>query len=286
MPVNKTAVATVCTDTFLLGTVVMLQSFKENNPWFKGDIIIIHEQLSQQSQHTLKARFENISFCAINQALKESLSTITSTVESLKKREARFYSLMAFSLTHYQQVIFVDSDILFLGSIGPLLRHQASLVACPDASFYRKKIRDRDTFAELPQDKEGIKDTFNAGLMLIKPHSLKTNTFLELTTLLKNIDWIKVASGHTDQLILNKHFENKVHLASSRYNYLLGHSDLYKKQAQVALSDTVVLHYNGPVKPWFTKLNKHYMLSHDFIWGIKQWRNFHKNMPSTAGHDK
>ena len=51
-PAVKVWPATVTSPEFLLGTRVMLDSFLAENPWFEGEIVVIHDRLDEaQARH-------------------------------------------------------------------------------------------------------------------------------------------------------------------------------------------------------------------------------------------
>ena len=59
-PALKLCLATVTTEAFVPGTLVMLHSFLKVNPWFEGDLVIIHDGLEPTAHQSLVACFERL----------------------------------------------------------------------------------------------------------------------------------------------------------------------------------------------------------------------------------
>ncbi|CAA0096583.1 Uncharacterised protein [BD1-7 clade bacterium] len=279
---QKNALVTVSTDCFLDGSLVMIDSFLHHNSWFSGDIIVLHDSsLSASSIAALSHRFTNLQCRPIDAELTLRIRNLVEYAPELKNRQARFYSLNCFNISDYQQLIFVDSDTLFLDSIQPICQYSDKLIAAPDASHYRGTTRDRQSFAEqsnMDTKSDGISTTFNAGLMIINEH-FRNNTIYQALLDKLSIDfWQHVRTDHTDQLILNIHFEDQIEIISSRYNYLLTHAALFKDQTNVALNDVALLHFNGPLKPWHKKTSHLERMTPEFLNATRAWRQAYKKL--------
>ena len=181
-------------------------------------------------------------------------------------------------MMEYKKIIFCDSDVLFLGSIKGVLKSETALVACPDASFFRGNSRNRDTFVETKE--QGILETFNAGLMVINTPLVDKDVFNTLLSYLDERVWQYVKTEHTDQFVLNKYFEGNVTQIPCRYNFLLGFSELFKKQTGVLPQEALVLHFNGSLKPWRAELSlkKLASIDEDMLWAINEWKTEAKRL--------
>ncbi|CAA0123022.1 Uncharacterised protein [BD1-7 clade bacterium] len=279
---QKNALVTVSTDCFLDGSLVMIDSFLHHNSWFSGDIIVLHDDsLSASSIATLTRMFTGLQCRRVDAELTLRIHNLVKYAPKLKSRQARFYSLNCFNICGYQQLIFVDSDTLFLDSIQPICQYSDKLIAAPDASHYRGKTRDRQSFAEksnIDTENDGIATTFNAGLMIINERFRSDIIYRALLDKLSIDFWQHVRTDHTDQLILNIHFEDQIEIISSRYNYLLTHAALLKEQANIALDDVALLHFNGPLKPWHKKTSHLERMTPDFLDATRAWRLAYKKL--------
>lgn len=245
-------IATVTSDNFLPGTIVMLDSFLQHHRQFSGDICIIHNGLSDQSCAILEAHFESLKFKSAGHQLTEAVDRLTSAYPGMKSRQARFLSVEMFALTGYDKVLFCDSDLLFRGSIASLWAHDSAVVCCGDGAYYRGLGRDPKTFTEVALDAAAdvLQKPFNAGLMLVDGGQCSADNYAAIIGRISPERWQKVRTGHTDQLLYNLHFADRVTLVSPAYNYLLAYGDAIIEQSGTTLSDAAVLHYNGPMKPW------------------------------------
>src|SRR5688572_13048564 len=89
-------VATVTTDSFILGTLVTLDSFLKNNSWFNGEIVIICSNLSEQNREYLKLVYKKIVFLKVGGKLLERVDEIIKVFPEFTGKQARFYSLEIF----------------------------------------------------------------------------------------------------------------------------------------------------------------------------------------------
>ncbi len=251
--------ATVTTADFVPGTLVMFHSFLKQNPWFQGDLVVIHDRLEPAIQQDFISCFDRVHFRTIHPSLKAQLQVLLSCRPDLTSRQARFYSLAIFQLTGYDKVLFCDSDLLFRESIQELFETEAALVCCGDAPHYRGHGRHATTFSEMTAPCRGVsisetaevlRETFNAGFLLFDAHLLNPTHYRGLLSLLIDTTWQSIKTGHTDQVLYNQYFAGQQTLVSGKYNYMLPfRSDIYAKEG-VGLSAARVLHFNGSAKPW------------------------------------
>lgn len=255
--------ATVTDRRYLPGTVIMISSFLRHNPWFDGDVVVLHDGLPVRSRRRL-LRFPGIRLVQIGEELRGRLRALATRYPDLRPRLARFHSLQAFALTGYERVLYLDSDILCIGDVRPLLdpplpgsraweAAEPPLVACPDQTRFRDQVRDAETF--IPMERGGttpprdvIPDCFNTGVMVIRPDRLDPETTEGLFARLHPDRWTPTRTGHTDQAVLNRHFGSRCGRAPERYNYLLASdSDRWERPP---MSEAVLLHFLGKPKPW------------------------------------
>ena len=255
---SSICLATVTSDSYFSATLVMIHSFIEHNPWFEGDIVIIHDDLDETHRQCYETGFERIHFLSVSSRLLNRLNPLLPIRDHLKQRQARFYSLEVFRLQDYDKVLFCDGDILFRGSIYDLLTREENLVCCGDGLYYRGGCRDAATFnilyGEDCQKKGVLQKPFNSGFMLVGKALLTDDYYAGLLDWLDVKIWEKFKTTMSDQAVLNLHFTGEYGLARSKYNYLLRYrSDILKAEG-THLTEAKVLHYCGPVKPWLPDL--------------------------------
>jgi lipopolysaccharide biosynthesis glycosyltransferase len=118
-------IATITDDGYLPGTLVLLSSFLRCNPLFRGDIVVIHDGLSEEGKARLE-HFPNLRFHTIASAFKARLAPLSADPH-LSRALPRFYSLEAFNLPGYDRILALDSDILCQGSVAELVEMDAAL---------------------------------------------------------------------------------------------------------------------------------------------------------------
>jgi alpha-N-acetylglucosamine transferase len=129
---SRLCLATVTTDSFVPGTLVTLHSFLKHNRWFKGDIAIIHDQLSEEYRESLSRIYDKVRFLKADPQLLARVTEITEVFPEFASKQARFYSLETFRLREYDKVLFCDSDLLFRRPIQDLFDMPQPLIACGD----------------------------------------------------------------------------------------------------------------------------------------------------------
>ncbi len=250
-PTQISEIVTVTSRGYLPGTQVMLHSFLHHNPWFDGQITILHDDLLADDMATLRLGFPAITFLGPSTELTAAMDTLVADFPNLKDRQRRFLSLEAFHPDRIGRVLFCDSDLLFRGDVSAILGANAQLIACGDRAQIAGAGRDPASMKERSaRDPKTDSDSFNAGLMVID-ESLRTE--IVWNQLLGQLDpqaWQSVTSDHTDQAVFNRQFGNQVTLADPAYNYLVGHAGRVRSAIASPMSDAKVLHFNGPAKPW------------------------------------
>lgn len=235
----------------------MLYSFQKHNPWFKGDIIIIHDHTLNEEDKDLVDRYFSVKWISIDEDLKEKTSSLSEFFPDFKRRMGQFYSLEAFKLDHYRKILFLDSDILIRGSMEPLLDQKDKLIVCKKSDKYRNP---QEPDPDIPFSVE----QFNAGMMVIDRSLLGKEIYGSMLDLVKPDffyrflekdeagQWIIGRLG-TDQLIFNTLYQHIATYVSMKYNYRFGISDAILAKEGLAYRDAIVVHFTGKRKPWFIK---------------------------------
>ncbi len=288
---TRLALATVVSDEFLAGALVMIDSFRCNNPWFSGDVAIIHDQLSQQSRDVLASCFPDLIMHEISAELGQRMSDVRRAAGWTGNKHLQFGSLEVFALEGYDQVIFCDSDLLFLNTVNPLLARKSALVCCGDGTHFRGNRRRMADFVEVSGTtddgrSDSIANTFNSGLMIFRPELVGRTRYNGLLDMMEPDRWAGDVTGHTDQMVLNLYFAGQQELASPIYNYMLSHRDLIACSTGVGPDQARVLHFTGPQKPWLPigvsgagGVDQHYFIA------LKKWRSALERLDRRLGFD-
>ena len=260
---EELGVATVTTDSFIVGTLVTLYSFLKYNSWFNGEIIIICNELSDRNRNYLKSLYDKVTFFSVSNRILARIDELTKVFPDFSPKQARFYSLETFHLRNYKRVLFLDSDLLFRDSIEDLFAMTHKFIACGEGAFYNECGRQWDLEVEENDEKrEGrvLHNTFNSGFFLVDNSLLTEENYVGLLELVDSRVYQKLKSALADQLILNIYFEGQQHLVSCIYNYLVAHRALIYKREKISMFDARVLHFNRPQKPWTVEKSLHYSL--------------------------
>jgi alpha-N-acetylglucosamine transferase len=274
---GKQALVTVTTPGFLSGTLVMLHSFAKHNPWFEGDRVVIHDDTLSQQDMDLLARLFGTLFIRVDPRLMERTQALCQDFPDYKRRMGQFYSLEAFRLSSYRQILFMDSDTLFRGSVESLFLMGKPLLVCRKSGKFRHP-------EPVNPDRPFSLEQFNAGMMLMDKSLLGEEiyeTMLQKVSpaffygfLNKNADgqWVIPARFGTDQLIFNAVLQDKAHYVSMRYNYRFGVADEILKQENIAYEDAILIHFTGRKKPWLEAEAIRRVLAHpDEAKGFSEW---------------
>ena len=250
----RTCVAVVTDETYLPGSLVLLSSFLEHNPWFDGRIVVIHDGLGADARARL-SRLPHVELRPVHHALTARLQALASHPTAGRKLR-HFYSLEAFGLRDVDWVLALDSDILCAGDAAPLIAMEGGLVCCPDQSHFWATPRDPLTYEPAPvvdgEPADVLPVAFNAGVMLIRPGRLSPSVYEDLLDQVRPDTLAHVTTGHTDSVLLNRYFRDAWTQAPDRFNYLISAGMWRYKRPRAPMSDSVFLHFLGRPKPWQT----------------------------------
>jgi lipopolysaccharide biosynthesis glycosyltransferase len=249
----RLCVATVTDEQYLTGTLVLLSSFLAHNPWFDGDIVVIHAGLSRAARDRLAA-FPSMRFHTVSDALRDRLSALCMQVPHLASHAARFHSLDAFDLP-YETILFLDSDVLCTGNAFDALQLEGELLAAPDLSYWQGRVRHVETFVALderrwPNAGDTLPITFNAGVLVIRPALAGRTVHEDLLALLEPAAFARVRTGHTDQVVLNWYFRDRWTRLPDTLNVLLTPRPISVVRTEPPIEDAVFLHFLAQPKPW------------------------------------
>ena len=256
--------ATTVTDSFVPGAVVMLGSFRAHHPEFEGDVVVLHDGLSEASRTILAAVGGPVRFEPVRPALLDRVAHLQAAYPPGRVDDvsAVFHSLDAFRLgggVGYRKVLFYDSDVLFQGPVGELFDNDAALLCCGDPFFAMGKVRDAETLQPIARTAAGadrgrpvLERPFNSGFLLIDGSCAGERVYEDLLARMAPEAWRGAVLQVGDQDILNRCFAGRQTLASWTYNYFVPQAAALRALTGLDAARAKVLHFKGSVKPWTT----------------------------------
>ncbi|MCX6266265.1 MAG: hypothetical protein NTW16_02760, partial [Bacteroidetes bacterium] len=206
----------VTSSEFVPGTLVLIRSFLNHNPWFDGDIVIITDGL-EPGQAELFEIFPKVMFRKPGEDLLLRIGHLCNALPAMIPRRKRFYSIELFNLCGYDRLFFFDSDMLVTGNISELLSFSNPLMACSDQpNRHTGKVRDRKTFKRIAADSfdecDMLRNTFNAGFMVPARTLLDQYIYEELKELIHISVFRNIRTHNTDQVVFNLYFNGQVRI--------------------------------------------------------------------------
>lgn len=240
MTQRRMCIATVVTDGFLPGAEVLIRTLLRTNPWFDGDLVVLHNddvaRLGAESRTRLTDTAPGIRFRHVDLSPYRSIFAQRDAVLRTPDRLlAAFVILDAFRLSAYERVVCLDSDMMVLGDLSELFEL--------DCEFAAVMATDERSGENL--------DYFNTGVMVIGPNHLTGATFEQITgtTVMSSVDRER---GKADQAVLNRFFESRP------YDRLPLRYNVTKRMVPDQIGDIIgrlhqldarILHFVG-AKPW------------------------------------
>ena len=221
----------VCNDRYLPGLLVFLNSFKKHHPTWDHPFKIYHrDDLSENSKNKLKLVYPKLIFEHI-------------TNSRFNSKDAHYMCLLPFKEYDYDQVIFLDCDMLCLGPIDEILNVKKAFAACLDYEFcFPEKI-----IHSIPLPLRPL-SYYNTGVFLVKKPLLNEKTYNKLVSVIdKNI-----LSKHKklwDQDIINEQlrFSDTSILPFT----LNARKNLFKTYFDPTSRSVKIIHFTGGAKPWY-----------------------------------
>lgn len=245
----KICFATVTTDSYIAGTLVMLHSFLKTNPWFEGQIVIIHDGLSEQSMRWITLLNKDVCFRVIAPVLDNKIDEIVVVYPKLADIRSRFYSLEIFNIEGFDKYLFCDSDILFAGSVQDILQIDAEFVACDARISHYSPVY----FSKMLENVGGESvspRSLNTGLFVADKSAVSDEKFRALIRLIDKPTFADKIVTMADQIVINAAFSETYESISGTYNYLLSRDGYTFEGEEIGVKDAKVLHFVGPRNPW------------------------------------
>ena len=250
--------ATVVTDSFVPGAVVMLGSFRTHHPGFAGDVVVLHDGLSEASRTILEVVGGRVRFEPVRPALVERVARLDAAYPGRLLSSAGFHALDAFRLGGYRKVLFYDSDVLFQGPVGELFDTDAALLCCGGRPLLLGGARDAETLMPVARTATGaggrgrpvLERPFNSGFLLIDGSCTGERVYADLLARMAPEAWRGAVVRFSEQDVLNRYFAGRQTLVDWTYNYLVPHAAAIRARTGLDAGRAKVLHFKGSVKPW------------------------------------
>jgi lipopolysaccharide biosynthesis glycosyltransferase len=196
-----------------------------HNPWFNLDFLILTDgNLSDKSISELYKIYSRIK---IINAKKDDFIQCRETTEKWNLNLFYRFDVFDFEYLNYDKIVMIDSDMLILKDISDLLNFNCNFGAC-------RKYPDI-----LPELNCQENNFFNCGLILISRENITRHHKDRLIKIVKEKNW------SSDQPVLNLYFRNTVFFLPEKYN------TVSSAVTTENLNHISILHFHGPLKPWF-----------------------------------
>jgi len=210
--VIKHAIVTVTNDSFVKGSIVLIQSFLKQNNWFKGDIIVMYSKkiakLSNDNKKILKSLSKLVILHEINE---HEYNKILNNFKKIKGIHERIYpsifTFETFSFNKYNKIVFLDSDMLITGDMKYVFEHPHPFCVTPDTT----KVIDQEKVGKY------LHRMFNGGFFAISGEYLnKKNDLIKFS---ENVN--PRSMKYFDQSIMSEFFKgDEMTYVSTKYNTL------------------------------------------------------------------
>jgi lipopolysaccharide biosynthesis glycosyltransferase len=252
-PKGKFALATVTTENYLQWSMVMIHSFLKSNPWFKGDIVIISNDLSEKSLSDLTV-FPGIIIAEPSEILTQRLAQLCAEMPTFSKLINRFLSIEVFRLDQYDKILFLDSDMLVIKNVEVLFRLPDPIYASLEwFSGKGRRMSDFEVVNSAGDHGEFIKQPINSGFLMLSKSLFTEALYEELVHFIHPGHWKNTTTRLTDQLIINKFFNDKITIIDARYNYRPKNAEGIYRKEKIRLDDAKIVHFMLKAKPWNLK---------------------------------
>jgi lipopolysaccharide biosynthesis glycosyltransferase len=251
---RRYCMVTISDAEFSIASEVLIYSFLKYNPWFKGELLIIADDLPDDHKCRLE-KLAPVRVMSPDPRLRESVDRLQAKEPRLKDIYRRLFSLEIFRLAEYDRVVYLDSDMYCSGDISELFSASNPLLACPDGFTYADQIRalldGSDQITATERYGKTFNSSFNAGVLSVGSELLGESTYTQLLNLLNYDVWQALGESiFTDQMALNIHFENNFTALDGKYNYVIFLEGYQKGMDNLSLLDARIVHFAGPIKPW------------------------------------
>lgn len=279
---------TISDDGFVAGTEMLIFSFLRNNPWFRGDVLVLCDQSLGEASRARLARLGPVEFIRPGQDLEQRVAALADAIPELRAAGPRFASLEAFGLDRFERVVYIDSDAFVTGDIAALFFNAHPLLACADGSHYDELLGDVAAAGIANQRRYGspLRRCFNTGVLSLGPEMLDRSLRDRLVADIDPTTWAGVETlGWTDQLILNRRFAGHATLFDGRYNYMPVLEAKIRRAHRLHFHDARIVHMAGRYKPWESRPPALFEQAPSLAKFYELWRQLEDLMPHAASDD-
>lgn len=252
---------------------VVIASFVSNNVG-SHNFYIVSDYISEDNKRKLKecAPTSHFYYIGIDKHLAE-MFPMGKRMANHYVSVAAYYRLFALSLlpASIERILYVDSDIVFRGNASALYNTPRLQDYCLLA------LEESSTMALAGCQRLGYPNSFsyfNSGVLLLNMHEIRKEYYFGQA--------VNYATSHTiifhDQDILNGLFHDKKAFFPLKYNvldsFLICHAQLpqrYENQKEDLLNP-VIVHFSGPLKPWYQECNNPYRCLYEKYLSMTPWR--------------
>lgn len=232
---------------------VALKTFAETNEWFDGDFIVYYKNMSFDEIRSLKNITNVVKFLPLGyDTIYDEMNVKFNGSRNLCCHRLRCFEFV----DKYDQILVIDSDVLFTGSIKDLFDTctEHAIYACMDLSYYH--LYPELARPEKPVERHNL--YFNFGVALINSDKLEKNILRKIVNFAYNMDFsnldmnfdisgtqLLINGAWIDQDAINQYF-NDVNLISNIYNFPVAVAD---RLSNDELKNNRLVHFIGYYKP-------------------------------------
>ena len=254
---NKKCYATILSsDSYLPGVLSLFESIRRTNTIISDFVVIVNHQIKEETINKLRNNGIIVKIMPKIEAPQE----IKSKNKLFPHWNNTFDKFNIFSLTEYEKVVYLDSDIYVEENIDELFeKPNMSAVVAGKSYPLNRSWNELNSGVMVIEPQEEMREKLIDHMYAFKrkkktirkPQKQKSRKFFSSISLLKMKDIIcKYLQGIGDQDILEDYFDwrnhPELHL-DEKYNVFLKYVDYYEKKLGIKPK---CYHFIGAKKPW------------------------------------
>lgn len=281
-------------EDYLMSAAVLIKSLIDNRNGRKLDIVIFYKNIENKKIAEIDDMYSSVDSISLRfYNIEKVIGELKCFSTKIKPRIATTYFrlLAPYYMEKYTKVLYIDPDVVVDGDFTELYETELNnefVAAVPDyISTWELSVN--DDLRKYREGKLGIvpENYFNAGILL-----LNTRLFREKYSLHDMDDIMSKKWTSRDQDILNYICgEKNKKLVDYKYNYIHymqdeRRNDLIKAEIKKIIDEggecPVLIHYAGPLKPWYD-LNAPYG---DLFWKYAEKTKLYTKLLEEVGKNK
>jgi len=217
----KKALVTLMDERFFIGYEGFIKSFLYYNEWFNLPFIVLDLGISEETKDKMRALYDKVEFREVDKDKYRGVD-FSKAASSLQNT---FYTLDVFNQVDLDRIVFLDMDIVVLGSLKPLFDCEYDIAACHGYDSKHDKMR-----ADI-----------NSGVFVLNKKYINNRTYEGI------LQVIKKGYSMPDQKAINIYFKGKIHILDKRYN--VEKRMLTTMKFKNILKEAKIIHFVAS-KPW------------------------------------